>query len=170
MLAAMLNILVSTSGYAAPLRLSHLRAQTSNIEVLSSHVVYKNTQYGFDFILPENWKGYSIANEQWKGTPLDSTQKIAPAGPQVLIRSPKWTKQNPTQDIPIMVFKLQQWQELQQNKFSVSAAPIPPSELGQNSKYVFALPPRYNFAFLPGYQEVEQILQGKPLHPNENFI
>jgi hypothetical protein len=51
----------------------------------------------------------------------------------------------------------------------VSAAPIPPSELGRNSSYVFALPARYNFAFLPGYEAVDKLLQGKPLHPTENI-
>lgn len=68
-----------------------------------------------------------------------------------------------------MVFSLQQWADLQLEKFAVSAAPIPPSELGRNSKYVFALPARYNYAFLPGYKEVESILQSKPLKTNENF-
>ena len=169
MLVTVLNIFVSTSSYAASMQLSKPQTQITSIEVSSGNVVYKNTKYGFDFTLPNDWKGYSVVNEQWMGTPLDSAQQTAPSGPQILIRSPKWTIQTPTQDIPVMVFTLQQWQDLQQNKFAVSAAPIPPSELGQNSRYVFALPPRYNFAFLPGYQEVEQILQGKPLHANENF-
>ena len=43
------------------------------------------------------------------------------------------------------------------------AAPINPGELGRNVKYVFALPARYNYAFPTGYQEVEKILEGKPL-------
>jgi len=36
---------------------------------------------------------------------------------------------------------------LQQEKFHIGAAPINPSELGRNTKYVFALPARYNYAF-----------------------
>lgn len=59
-----------------------------------------------------------------------------------------------------MVFTLAQWSE----DLIVSAAPIGPSELARNAHYVFALPPRYNFAFPDGYQEVEAILQAKPLH------
>ena len=40
-----------------------------------------------------------------------------------------------------------------------------PKELGRNSKYVFALPARYNFAFPTGFEEVEDILAGNPLQP-----
>ncbi|SHI19880.1 Signal transducer regulating beta-lactamase production, contains metallopeptidase domain [Sporobacter termitidis DSM 10068] len=131
-------------------------------------IVYKNTQYGFNFDLPAEWKGYKIVSEEWKGTPL-TDQQAATTGPQLLIRNPKWTKDTPTQDIPIMVFTMKQWDDVQEGNIAVSAAPILPSELGRNSKYVFALPPRYNYAFPAGYEEVDQLLQGKPLHANESF-
>ena len=62
-----------------------------------------------------------------------------------------------------MVFTLTQWDSLQQGKFYVSAAPINPSELGRNIKYVFALPARYNYVFPTGWEEVEKILEGNPL-------
>ena len=65
-----------------------------------------------------------------------------------------------------MIFTISQWNALQQDKFHIGAAPIGPSELGRNSRYVFALPARYNFAFPTGYQEVEKILKSNPLHPN----
>jgi hypothetical protein len=58
-----------------------------------------------------------------------------------------WTEDNPMQDIPIMVLTLDQWGEVTAEKISVGAAPIPPSELGRNNKYVFALPARYNSHF-----------------------
>jgi hypothetical protein len=60
-----------------------------------------------------------------------------------------------------MIFTLQQWKE----DLVVSAAPIGPSELGRNSRYVFALPARYNYAYPDGYKEVEEIIEKKPLHP-----
>jgi len=100
--------------------------------------------------------------DQWEGTAIGAA-KIAATGPLLSIRHPKWTSQNPRQDIPIMVFTLAQWNSLQQDKFHIGAAPINPSELGRNNKYVFALPARYNFAYPTGYEEVEQILNGKPL-------
>lgn len=127
-------------------------------------IVYENTRYGFRFYLPESWKGYSIVEEQWKGT---KDGELVETGPQLLIRHPDWTTGNPRQDIPIMIFTQAQWNALQREEFFVSAAPIGPSKLGGNSVYVFALPPRYNFAFLPGYEEVEEILKGNPLWPTK---
>jgi len=88
-------------------------------------------------------------------------------GPIINIRNPRWTKANPYQDIPIMVFTIDQWNALQNDEFQIGAAPIGPTELGRNSKYVFAIPARYNFAFPSGYQEVEMILAGTPLKPIE---
>jgi hypothetical protein len=59
-----------------------------------------------------------------------------------------------------MVFTVAQWNSLQRGDFVVSAAGIGPRELGRNVRYVFALPPRCDFADLPGMQEVETILEG----------
>jgi hypothetical protein len=86
-------------------------------------VVYENTRYGFRFYLPETWKGYLIAEEQWKGT---NNGELSETGPQLLIRHPDWTQEAPRQDIPIMVFTLEQWNALQKGDFYVSAAPIGP--------------------------------------------
>jgi hypothetical protein len=52
---------------------------------------------------------------------------------------------------------------MQSGEWHIGAAPISPLELGHNSRYVFALPARYNYAFPEGWEEVEQILQGQPL-------
>lgn len=62
-----------------------------------------------------------------------------------------------------MVFTRKQWDSLQKDDFHIGAAPIGPNELGRNRKYVFGLPARYNFANLPGLEEVDQIVQGKSL-------
>lgn len=124
-----------------------------------------NNQYGFNIKLPVSWKGYSILTETWQGAvPTDNGDKIIEQGPELLIRHPLWTEKNPRQDIPIMVFTLDQWNSLQQDKFHIGAAPINPSELGRNSRYVFALPARYNYAFPTGWEEVDQVLSNK-----ENF-
>jgi len=68
-----------------------------------------------------------------------------------------------------MIFTIEQWEALEDGKFHIGAAPIGPTELARNSKYVFALPARYNYAFPTGYEEVEQILETNPLHANENI-
>ena len=125
-------------------------------------VIYRNSQYGFSFSLPSSWQGYSIITDKWEGLSIGGTQ-VVETGPIISIRHPLWTSKNPRQDIPIMIFTLDQWKSLQAEKFHIGAAPIGSSELGCNNKYVFALPARYNYAFPTGYEEVEQILNNKPL-------
>ena len=132
-------------------------------------VVFENAQYGFRFPLPASWKGYTIVEDKWEGLSSEESQsgKVTASGPVISIRHPEWTAQEPRQDIPILVFTLDQWNSLQEEKFHIGAAPIGPSELGRNDKYVFALPARYNYAFPKGYEEVEEILSKNPLQPIE---
>lgn len=125
-------------------------------------VVYKDSQYGFSFSLPASWQGYSIVTDKWEGLPIGGDQAVE-TGPMISLRHPLWTAEDPRQDIPIMIFTLDQWKSLKDEKFHIGAAPIGPSELGRNNEYVFALPARYNYAFPTGYEEVEQILNNKPL-------
>ncbi len=131
----------------------------------SGPIEYHNAAYGFTFALPPGWRGYSIVVGNWTGTVNDPTRGDVPAlqGPLISIRHPLWTEQNPRQDIPIMIFTRAQWDALQRGEFLVSAAPVPPSELGRNASYVFALPPRYNYAVPAGWQEVETIIASRPL-------
>jgi hypothetical protein len=130
-------------------------------------LVYKNSQYGFTFSLPLSWKGYKIINNKWTGYALSKNgqrQIKYAAGPLISIRNPKWTAKKPYQDVPIMVFTEAQWNDLQKDKFHIGAAPIGPSKLDQNIKYVFALPARYNYAFPSGFEEVDKLIQNHSLH------
>jgi hypothetical protein len=125
--------------------------------------LYENAEYGFTFALPESWEGYQIVSDTWEG--LSTDQQQMENGQILLIRHPAWTEEKPRQDIPIMIFTIKQWTSLEKGEFHIGAAPIGPTILGQNNEYVFALPARYNFAFLEGYEEVETILQNNPLQP-----
>lgn len=140
-------------------------------EEKADSIVYENTQYGFDFSLPLSWKDYKVITEKWEGLAIEETQgdKVVEIGPLILIRHPEWTSENQRQDIPIMVFTHNQWDLLQLEEFHIGAAPIGPSELGRNTKYVFALPARYNFTFPAGYEEVEEILNNHALQPSGVF-
>lgn len=129
----------------------------------ATSIVYTNTLYGFTFDLPLSWQGYTVVNGSWNGTDTKSSMTVQ-TGSLISLRNPQWTAANKTQDIPIMVFTVGQWDSMNRQEFNVGAAPIPPSVLGRNSQFVFALPARYNYAFPAGYQEVEKILAGKPLH------
>jgi hypothetical protein len=137
------------------------------IERETKRIVYKNKKYRFRFFLPASWKGYSILVSEWSGGAIrhdgsDQSPKIQ-QGPAIIIRHPHWTAANPYQDIPIMVFTRAQWEEA--DKFSFSAAPIGPGEIGRNAKYVFALPARFNYADMDGVEDVNEIFQHDPLRP-----
>lgn len=140
--------------------------QTSTLPTASSTISYVNNEYGFSVTLPADWQGYSIVTSTWNGVgdeacPAGGCPPVT--GPIISIRNPLWTSSTPTQDIPIMVFTLGEWSAVSSGTMPVSAAPIPPSELGQNAQYVFALPARYNYAYPQGWQEVQTIMQGEPL-------
>ncbi len=126
-------------------------------------VEYRNTNLGFRLPLPDSWEGFTVLTETWEGSWIDGSGGDEPQGPMISIVHPDSTTQQPRQNIPIMVFTSEQWDQLQQEEFAVSAAPFPPAELGRNSVYVFGLPPRYNYAYLEGWEEVEDILNGNPL-------
>ena len=130
--------------------------------MLTEAVFYLNSDYGFSFFLPDSWQDYTIVTDTWAGL-LPGGDQAVETGPLISIRHPGWPSANPRQDIPIMILTLDQWQALNDEKFHIGAAPIGPSELGRNNKYVFALPARYNYAYPTGYEEVEQILTGNPL-------
>jgi hypothetical protein len=130
----------------------------------TSAVTYDNTDYGFTFSLPADWSGYTIVQSFWTGYPLNATT-TQQTGTTLLLRNPNWTADAHYEDIPIMIFTIAEWNSYIAGNFSVSAAPIPATELGQNNKYVFALPPRWDYDFSLGYQEAENIISSKPLHP-----
>ncbi len=151
-------------GYNEPVTINNILEVSNELwNECFSTLEYKNTQYGFTFSLPLTWDGYTIVEEKWDGYAITGNSDVIETGPKLLIRHPKWTVENSRQDIPIMVFTIAQWNKLEKEEFAVSAAPIGPMELGRNSKYVFALPPRYNFAFQTGWEEVDEIMQTNPL-------
>ena len=120
-------------------------------------LAYRNSQYGFEIPLPDSWKGYQTEVAAWQGTDV-ATGQVTQFGPKIILRDPQWTTQNPREDMPVMVFTKAQWDLIEKQTLAVGAAPVPPSKLGENSKYIIALPARYNYDFKPGWEEVDQII------------
>lgn len=134
---------------------------------LAKYLLYRNKKYRFRFSLPRDWKGYSIVVGEWGGSAYEDQQPSPTKsidGPLITIRHPLWTKENPYQDIPVMVFTHAQWKYAAENRLVVRAAPVGPSEIGRNSKYVFALPPRFDYGDAPGNDEVRELIGHHPLH------
>lgn len=140
---------------------------------VGENVVYVNDKYGFEFLFTSDWNGYTVIDETWDGNMVGTTDTVYPdfekTGAVIKFRHPSWTQSHIYIDIPILVFTLDQWEAVANDDMAVSAAPIGPSYLGENSKYVFALQARYNFAGDYGYQEIQDLMDSKPLHPTENF-
>jgi hypothetical protein len=127
-------------------------------------VEYRNEQFGLLVTLPESWRGFTTNTQpediyDVSGQTTENNGVVA-TFPTIHIQHPLSTATNPRQDIPVMVFTLEQWAHIQAEEWSVGAAPIPPSELARNSQYVFALPARYNYAFPEGWEEVQAIIDG----------
>lgn len=124
---------------------------------------YLNIDYGLFVALPDEWTGHGVTIFEWSAEDVTSSasDRTVAKGPLIHIVDPAVAGGNPRQDIPIMVFTLEQWGHVGgvDGDWSVSAAPIPPSELARNSTYVFALPARYNYAFPPGWEEVDQLIK-----------
>ena len=104
--------------------------------------LYENKKYGFHVSIPDSWEGYSILTKTWEGVTLDG-KSTKFEGPEIVIRSPKWTTEQLWQDVPIMIFTKNEWGLIEDNNLNISAAPVGPSMLGENKEYVFALPPRW---------------------------
>lgn len=130
-------------------------------------VEYRNRKYNFCLSLPEGWSGYKVIIGKYEGDSTESFEvgkRRVTLMPFITIRHPQWTPQEPRQDIPIMVLTHEQWRLWQDGKLILSATNGRPGELGHNSKYVFAVPPRYNADDLPGWREVDKVVAGHSFH------
>ncbi|MEI6510797.1 MAG: hypothetical protein WCO25_02010 [Candidatus Uhrbacteria bacterium] len=111
---------------------------------------YVNAQYGFSLTLPESWQGYTITTDIWQGNKANppgsaASESTVETGTTITINNPK--ADTTGQRIPVMVIPLNQWADIDTGIVSTSAAPFSPNELGRNTAYVFALPPRYDYGF-----------------------
>jgi hypothetical protein len=158
---ASLILAFSSTGWAQQVRPADQKHH-SDAQKLSKTIEYRNTKYGFSFTLPESWKGYLVLWSEWQGNVLGSDGSVARVlrGPEVKIRHPKWTEENPREDLPLMIFTIAEWNEHP----NVSAAPFDPGEFGRNRKYVFAVPPRWDYDYAEGWEEAEKILGSKSFH------
>jgi hypothetical protein len=127
--------------------------EQENIELKAQHrpgdtasaAEYENQQYGFGLTFPSDWTGYSVVVGTWQGQTQDEQGATTGtySGPEITMRHPQWRPATPWQDIRVMVFTHDEWTLVEQQKLGVSAAPIGPNKLGENAKFVFALPPRW---------------------------
>lgn len=147
--------------YLVLLLLAAMAARCQPVEGLASgpasaRVEYVSAKYGFQFDLPEDWKGFCVIQSHWG---LLSEEN----GPVLILRSPEYSADDPHEDIPIMVFTHKQWKRIVRGDLLVSTA-FPPKEIGRNRRYVFGIVWRDFNDNRTGYKEVFAILRGRPMH------
>ena len=124
---------------------------------------YMDGDYGFEITFTDSWKGYIVEEKRWEGVLMDVPDSEGPDyGPMFVFKNPKSTTEQRWQDIPIMIFTQDVWKMVDgpNPTVSVSAAPIGPAKIGENSKYVFATPPRwYGFTDDLGWEEAVEIVK-----------
>ena len=121
---------------------------------------YINKNYGFSINFPASWDNYSVAISSWNGQLIDKPHTQY-KGVELIFKNPQTTPSQAWQDIPIMIITPDVWKMISgpNPTVAVSAAPIGPGEVGENSKYVFATPPRWNgFSGESGVQEALNIV------------
>lgn len=117
--------------------------------------VYKNGQYGFQFDFSSYWKkGYRMLSGSWKS---DHGQ----TGPLLTFRNANWTAGSPTTDIPLEIFTVAQWDQMQNLKFHVGGSQSYPLEVGRNAVYVFALDSRWSMYGKADFSSVRQMLKAE---------
>jgi len=147
--------------------------ENTHLDHAITNPVYDDETLGLKVVLPESWGGYTFIETSWEASVFDpnadnnSTEHDTVTGLKLIIRHPDYSEESPRQDIPILVLTHEQWSQLSEESadpnaisLHIGAAPVGPSLLAENDEYVFALPARYNFEYLEGYEEVETILSG----------
>ena len=130
------------------------------LEMANSSVIYRNDQYGFTLTLPQSWEPSFVILDTWGGSTYDASGNTTASygGPEITIHHTddyhdRW------QPVPIMVFTPAQWKLIESEQLIVSAAPYGPGEIGRNSKYIFAEPPRWiGFTDSLGQDEARAIM------------
>jgi hypothetical protein len=135
--------------------------------ICTADLVYRNGTYGFSIALSDDWKGYTVTTERWDGQIFDAAGDVSgsDSGPKIVLHYPGESAKTPHEAMPVMVFTIAQFNLTKAGDIggapfmSVSAAPFGPQELARNSKYVLALPARYNYDFAPGYEQVDVLVR-----------
>lgn len=135
------------------------KAKIENPNQQTDLTVYQNKEYGFKLDLPSSWKNYSVIVDFWEGRFLDGSEKQT-QGSKIIIKNSQSTEAQCWQDLIVLIFNKQEWDMIEQENLSVSAAPIGPQKIGENQNYIFALPPRWvGFTDCLGQDEAQEIMK-----------
>lgn len=119
---------------------------------------YTNSNFGFSITFSDSWKDYIVVRSSWDGLLINTKKHYI--GETLIFKNQKLADEKQFQGIPIMIITPEVWKLISEEKVAVSAAPIGPAKVGENSKYVFATPPRwYGFADSLDQSQINEILE-----------
>lgn len=137
-------------------------SQNAGTAPIPTPIVYRNKHYDFCFRLPADWKGYSVIEDEWSGWSAGEGGKTFNL-PELLIRHPSWTQNDPYQDIPIVIFTQAQWRDKEKYGLNMGATGVEPGPFGSNTKFVFEQLPRWvGYEQLRGMKEVQDLMATHP--------
>jgi len=121
---------------------------------------YLNDEYNFAIYLPKDWEGLTVSRSQETGDKdLDELfNKIDEEFLVVNIRHPKWTKEEPYQDISIAIFRANEWNENVSDAVEGDFDLLPLNIPGGGYEYVLRSNPTAYKSSLKGYSEVMEII------------
>lgn len=118
---------------------------------------YTNNIFGFSISFTDSWSDYQVVQSSWDGQLINTETHYK--GEKLIFKNPKLATENNFAGIPVMIITPEVWKLISEEKVAVSAAPIGPEKIGENSKYVFAIPPRwYGFADNLDQDKINEIL------------
>jgi len=142
------------------------------LDLLDGWTKYENGEFSFVMGFPDSWNNYTVERQKWKGWLIDGSEESGDySGDELVFINPRYEVRKSEgeglapfkdcwQNIPIMAISKDVWNLIIQEKIAVSAAPVGPGKIGENSKFVFALPPRWaGFSCTLGVEEAQQIVK-----------
>jgi hypothetical protein len=125
-----------------------------------TQIEYLNDEYNFGIYLPKEWKGLTVSTSKVTGDKdLDELfSKIDEEFLVMNIRHPKWTKEEPYQDISIVIFRANEWNENVTNAVDGDFDLLPLNIPGGGNEYIFRSNPIAYKSSLKGYSEVVEII------------
>lgn len=123
-------------------------------------IEYLNDEYNFGIYLQKEWEGLKVSTSQETGDKdLDELfKKIDEEFIVMNIRHPKWTNEEPYQDISIAIFRAKEWNENVANAVEDDFNLLPLSIPGGGYEYVLRSNPVAYKSYLKGYSQVLEII------------
>ncbi len=123
-------------------------------------IEFINDKYHFSIYLPKEWEGYQVITEQETGD-KESDELFRNIDNEYIvmtIRHPNWTKEEPYQDISLVIFRMEQWNNNVNDATGDDYDLLPHMVPGGDGRYLITINPAAYDDTLRRYDEVMKII------------